>query len=106
MENRHHFLFERRDYGGKPFYLLRNLLSAEVEVQAHNDLHANVQPPERPSRPLAWNMLHHLDEQPYTGLELVFSAVDYLKQVGNPETIGLASNFLQQLNYVAVGHER
>jgi len=72
-------------------------------MYAHRELHANVEAPPRPHRPLAWNMVHHLSEQPYSGLDLVFSAVEYLREVGNVETLTLADNFVRQLGYVAGG---
>ncbi len=100
--NIHHFLFERKRYSGKPFNALRQALTAEVQIEWHKELHANLGQPPKPTRPLAHNILNNLDGQRLTQpFDNVFATVDYLQRVGNTETIPLAEHLLLQLGYVA-----
>lgn len=102
LTNRHHFLWERRDYVSKPYVVLRATLSETVNVYLHNDLHANLAPPPKPSRSLVYNILNHLEEHQYSQpFDNVFSTVDYLTKVGSHETIPLAEHLIAQLGYVA-----
>lgn len=103
--NSHHIFWERRDYRSKPFNALRQLVVAKnVLIVQHDELHANLDPPEKPSRPLVWNILNHLEEHDYRQpLDNVFATMDYLQQVGNPETLVLADHIQQQLGYIAGG---
>ena len=100
--NIHHFVWERHDYAGKPYNALRQALKAEVNIIWHKDLHANLDPPIKPSRPLTFNILNHLEEHAYSQpFDNVFTTVDYLTQVANPESLMLADHLIAQLGYVA-----
>lgn len=100
--NLHHFVWNRSAYHGKPFNALRQALKEEVVIEWHQDLHANLGPPPKPSRPLTHNILNHLEEHHYSQpFDNVFATVDYLQQVGSPETIPLANHLIEQLGYVA-----
>jgi hypothetical protein len=100
--NTHHFLWERHAYAGKPYNALRQALKAEVQIVWHRELHADLDEPIKPSRPLAYNILNHLEEHHYSQpFDNIFTTVDYLQQVGNPETLMLADHLIAQLGYVA-----
>lgn len=100
--NIHHFSWERTDYFGKPYNALRLALKEEVQIVWHNDLHANLGPPPKPSRPLTYNILNHLEEHAYSQpFDNVFATVDYLQKVANPESLMLADHLIAQLGYVA-----
>lgn len=102
LTNRHHFLYEASQYRGTPFHIARVALSEIVDISWHNELHANMPPPPKPSRPLVYNILNHLEEHQYSQpFDNVFSTVDYLTKVGNHETIPLAEHLIAQLGYVA-----
>lgn len=100
--NTHHAFWERHDYAGKPYNALRQALKAEVQIDAHRNLHAELMPPPKPSRPLTYNILNHLEEHQYSQpFDNIFTAVDYLVKVGNPESLALSEHLIQQLGYVA-----
>lgn len=95
-------MYPRVEYRSKPFAVLRASLSEIVDISWHNELHANLPTPPKPSRPLAHNILNHLEEHQYSQpFDNVFSTVDYLTKVGNHETIPLAEHLIAQLGYVA-----
>lgn len=60
LTNVHHFMYERHAYAGKPYNALRQALKAEVQIDAHRNLHAELMPPPKPSRPLTYNILNQL----------------------------------------------
>ncbi len=102
LTNTHHFMYERHDYAGKPYNALRQALKAEVNIIWHSELHANLDAPMKPSRPLTYNILNHLEEHAYSQpFDNVFTTVDYLQKVGNPECIELSNHLIAQLGYVA-----
>lgn len=105
--NNHHFFWEGRWYKQKPFDALRHIVVARnVLVVPHNDLHANTEPPIQPSRPLAWGILNHLNQAELVHpLDSAFETVSYLHSVGNAETIMLAENLTEQLNYLVGSYE-
>lgn len=106
LTNTHHFVWERHAYAGKPYNALRQALKAEVNIIWHKDLHANLDPPIKPSRPLTYNILNHLEEHAYSQpLDNAFSAIDYLVKVGNPETIPIAENLALQMSYLIRGYD-
>lgn len=105
--NDHHFWFEQRNYRSKPLSYLRGLVIAKnVQVVWHNELHANVPPPPIPSRPLAYNLINHIEEHTYSQpLDTAFSTIDYLVKVGNHETIPIAENMTLQISYLIRGYD-
>lgn len=101
-KNIHHFMYERHAYTGKPYNALRQALKSEVRIVWHEELHANLDPPIKPSRPLTYNILNHLEEHQYSQpFDNIFTTVDYLTQVANPESLMLADHLIAQLGYVA-----
>lgn len=59
-------------------------------------------PPPKPSRPLTYNILNYLDDHQYSQpFDTVFTVVDYLHKVQNPESLILANHLISQLGYVA-----
>lgn len=95
-------MYERHAYTGKPYNALRQALKSEVRIVWHEELHANLDPPIKPSRPLTYNILNHLEEHQYSQpFDNVFTTVDYLTQVANPESLMLADHLIAQLGYVA-----
>lgn len=107
QRNDHHFLWERRHYKQRPYQALRNLVVARnVLIQPHRELHAALDPPIQPSRPLAHGILNHLATVDLVHpLDSAFETVDYLHQVGNAETIILADHLTEQLNYLVGSYE-
>ena len=107
LRDRHHLFFERHDYRQKPLAVLRRLVVADsVDRAWHKELHANVGPPPMPSRPLAHNILNHLEEHAYTQpLDNAFTTVDYLVKVGSPDTLAIAENLQAQLAYLVRGYD-
>lgn len=95
-------MYPRVEYRSRPYSVLRATLSEIVDINWHGDLHANLSAPPKPSRPLTYNILNHLEEHQYSQpFDNVFSTVDYLTKVGNHETIPLAEHLIAQLGYVA-----
>lgn len=104
--NNHHPLWERRDVDTRELKHLGGLLlMRDVLVVWHNDLHANMPPPVLPEKPLTHNLISHIEAHRYSqGFDNMFTAVDYLRKVGNPDTIMLAEHFTEQLRYLTGEH--
>lgn len=100
--NTHHFLFERHDYRQKPYAQLRQLVVAKnVLVVKHNELHANIGPPPKPDRPLAYNLLNYLESERATQpFDEAFLCIDYLMKVANPDSLALAEHLSEQIGYL------
>lgn len=107
LRNDHHFFYEKRWYKQRPFQALRNLVVARsVLVIPHNELHANLDPPLQPSRPLAHGIINHLNGRELNHpLDGAFETVDYLHKIGNAETLMIAEHLTEQLNYLVGSYE-
>jgi len=102
LTNNHHHLWEQADYRTKAEKQLRGLLVAnKVLITRHVELHANLLPPPKPKQPLIHNILNYLMDKPCRGqFDAALFTMDFLQQVGRPDTLELAEHLEEQVMHL------
>ena len=112
--NRHHTIFEKRWYRTHQEQVFRNLsgLVLPLHIQAHEELHAQVAPPPKPSRPFMEQIAefaHDVYEQ--DDYEAFYRIAHFIGDVANSswsperadEAFRIHENFMQQSQFIEAG---
>lgn len=100
--NKHHFFWQKNDYKRPPFNALRQATLEIVDIDAHNELHAHLLPPVKPSLPLAHDLNDYLRRRSYTQpFGNILAVIEYLDANETIEREALADHLIAQLGYVA-----
>lgn len=107
--NRHHLWYCKESYKSPLEKALRGhrAFIFPMYVEIHNDLHANIYPPQKPDRYLIHETLQLVNGLPdsilYEPCELISEVADLYIARGTRKSINIAQNLLRQSVYIAEG---
>jgi hypothetical protein len=101
-ESLHHMLWARRSYKTKHEKALRSKLVIEVDWLDHRELHAQMQPPHKPSLGVILCVLESVDGVPRDQAPL--TAIERLYNLDYEEPIKLADHLVRQLGILGISY--
>lgn len=102
----HHFLWNRADYRTHHEKQLRRILTVETDWADHCELHARMQPPQKPDIGITLTLIDHFNDQAELTEPAPLYAVDRLLRLGSSEAVTLADHFTRQLGFLGIGYGR
>lgn len=101
-ESKHHMLYPRAEYRTKHERAVRRQLIMPMEWDAHCELHATLQPPDKPDVGILLCIIDYLDEKQPSREDAPLYAIDRLVKLRNTEALVLADHLTRQLGFLGV----
>lgn len=103
-ESKHHMLWPRAEYRTRHEKAVRRELIMPMDWDAHCELHATLQAPEKPDVGVLLCIVDYLHERQPSREDAPLYAIDRLVKLRSDEALNLADHFTRQLGFIGVGN--